>query len=306
MTNSTYIRARIFIYRNARPLDIARFQYHFENGSKKAVLTALVAYQNEDGGFGHALEPDAWNPNSAPIQTWAATEVLREINFTDSDHPIIQGVLRYLASGQNFEGHFWYNTVLSNNDYPHAPWWHTKSDSTCHNDYNPTACLAGFVIRFADKDSELYKWGIRIANEAFDSYFAQDLLGDMHTVGCYIRLLQYLEEAGAVDLIDLDALCKRLKAQVKHSITVDKAAWESRYICKPSQFFNSCDSIFYADNVEIAKYECNFIEQTQLEDGSWPIPWGWNDYSEEWVISKNWWKGNGALLNLLYLKGMGR
>lgn len=88
---NTYQKARTFIYRNARPLDIARWQYHFEGGSKKAVLTALAVYQNEDGGFGHALEPDCWNPNSAPIQTWTATEILREIDFTDSTHPIIDG-----------------------------------------------------------------------------------------------------------------------------------------------------------------------------------------------------------------------
>jgi len=44
----------------------------------------------------------------------------------------------------------------------------------------------------------------------------------------------------------------------------------------------------------------------QNEDGSWPIPWSWTDYPEEWAISKNWWKGNGAILNMLYLKGMGR
>ena len=69
---TVFKKARTFVYRNARPLDIARWQYHFENGSKGAVLTALAVYQNEDGGFGHALEPDSWNPNSAPIQTWAA------------------------------------------------------------------------------------------------------------------------------------------------------------------------------------------------------------------------------------------
>jgi hypothetical protein len=106
MPNTTYERARAFIYRNARPLDIARWQYHFENGSKEAVLTALSAYQNGDGGFGHALEPDAWNPNSAPIQTWSATEILREIDFTDSAYPIIQGILRYLETTSDFNGQY--------------------------------------------------------------------------------------------------------------------------------------------------------------------------------------------------------
>jgi hypothetical protein len=303
---NTYQKTHTFIYLNARPLDIARWQYHFESGSKEAVLTALAAYQNEDGGFGHALEPDCWNPNSAPIQTWTATEALREINFTDSAHPIIDGILRYLASGKEYTGHFWLNAPQSNNDYPRAPWWSVESDSTCHNDYNPTACLAGFIIRFADKDCELYQLGCRIAKEAFDAYFARELLGDMHTVGCYIRLWQYCEEAGATDIFDVAELKERLREQVRHSITKDTASWETDYICTPSFFFQTSDSVFYADNKDIANYECEFIAKSQLEDGSWSIPWSWTDYPEEWATSKNWWKGNGAILNMLYLKGMGR
>ncbi|MDD4415083.1 MAG: hypothetical protein PHR14_11185, partial [Oscillospiraceae bacterium] len=284
----------------------ARWQYHFENGSKEAVLTALAAYQNEDGGFGHALELDAWNPNSPPIQTWTATEILREIDFTDSTHSIIQGILRYFASGQDFEGHFWYNTLRSNNDYPHAPWWHTESDSTCHYDYNPTACLAGFIIRFANKNSDLYQLGCKIAKEAFDSYFGQELLGDNHTAGCYIRLWQYCEEAGIADIFNLTELKERLREQVRHSITKNTASWETDYICTPSIFFKTNDSVFYADNKDIADYECEFIVKSQLENGSWNIPWGWAAYPEEWAVSKNWWKGNGAILNMLYLKGMGK
>ena len=302
--NQTFDKARTFIYRNTRLLDIARWQYHFEDGSKEAVLTALAVYQNEDGGFGHALEPDAWNPNSAPIQTWTATEILREIDFTDNTHPIIQGILRYLESGQDFESHFWYCTVRSNNDYPHAPWWHTENDSTCHNDYNPTACLAGFIIRFAKKESGLYQLGRRIAKEAYDAYMGQELLNDMHTAACFVRLMQYCEEAGADDVFDLAALKEKLRKQVKHSITQNTAEWETGYICKPSQFFNSRDSIFYRENCDIAEYECEYIIKSQQEDGSWNIPWGWADYLEEWAVSKNWWKSNGAILNILYLKGM--
>ncbi|NLL33698.1 MAG: hypothetical protein GX257_00125, partial [Clostridiales bacterium] len=115
---NTFEKARTFIYRNARPLDFARWQYQFENGSKEAVLNALSFYQNEDGGFGHALEADSWNPNSSPIQTWVATENLYEIGFSNSSHPIIAGILSYLESGKDFNGRFWYNTVKSNNDYP--------------------------------------------------------------------------------------------------------------------------------------------------------------------------------------------
>jgi hypothetical protein len=302
---STFDKARKFIYRNARPLDIARWQYHFESGSKDAVVTALAVYQNKDGGFGHALEPDAWNPNSSPIQTWTATEILREISFTDTKHSVVRGILDYLASGQDFTGKFWHTVILSNNDFPHASWWHTESNSTSHSDYNPTACLAGFIVRFAHKESILYQLGCRIAKEAYRSYISGDLLADMHTAGCFIRLWEYCEESGAADIIDCSALKERLREQVRFGITGNTDEWETGYVCKPSQFFNSRDSIFYEDNKEISDYECGFIKRTQLDDGSWNIPWGWNGYPEEWAVSKNWWKSNSIVLNMLYLKGIG-
>ena len=46
-----YEKARAFMYRNARPLELALWQYHFENASADRVLHALSFYQNEDGGF---------------------------------------------------------------------------------------------------------------------------------------------------------------------------------------------------------------------------------------------------------------
>ncbi|QHQ63344.1 hypothetical protein Ana3638_23320 [Anaerocolumna sedimenticola] len=42
---------RSWVYRIARPLEMALWNYHFENGGKDAVLRALAAYQNTDGGL---------------------------------------------------------------------------------------------------------------------------------------------------------------------------------------------------------------------------------------------------------------
>ena len=83
-------KAREFIYRNARPLDLARWNYLFENGNKENVLRILASYQNEDGGFGHGLEPDCWNPNSSPVQTWVATEIIKEVAFKAIGIQILQ------------------------------------------------------------------------------------------------------------------------------------------------------------------------------------------------------------------------
>ena len=46
--DNAYHRARRFVYKNARPLELAKWQYHFENGSREAVLETLACYQNTD------------------------------------------------------------------------------------------------------------------------------------------------------------------------------------------------------------------------------------------------------------------
>lgn len=302
-----YEKARTYIYRNARALELARFQYHFENGSKEAVLTALSFYQNEDGGFGHGLEADSWNPNSAPVQVQTAINILREIDFEEKEHPITQGILNFLASGKCFDGHFWYTGLKSNNDYPHAPWWYSEKDGPWNgDDYNPTAALAGFAVCYADKESELYETGCRIAKEAYDQFIFGKRKNDKHTICCYVQMLDYLKKARETELVDLLVLEAALCRSVKESITQDKEKWEGGYVCRPSQYFHSQNSIFYQDNKEIADYECNFIRRSQLEDGSYPVPWDWADYPEEWAISKVRWKTEITLLNLLYMKGMGR
>ncbi len=69
ISKKAFEEIRLWIYRNSRQLDLAMWQYEFENGNKDNVLLALSYYQNVDGGFGNALEPDCWNPESTPYTT---------------------------------------------------------------------------------------------------------------------------------------------------------------------------------------------------------------------------------------------
>lgn len=183
--NNLYLEVRNWIYRNARPLELARWQYHFEYGRTEEVIKALSAYQNENGGFGHALEADCWNPNSAPIQTFQAVEVLREIKFSDRKHPMILGILNYMDSGSEFEEMIWKNTIPSNNDYPHAPWWHTVSESVGHSRHNPSVGLAGFGLYFTERNSPLYEKCAIIAKKAVEALYQMENI-DMHVLTFYM------------------------------------------------------------------------------------------------------------------------
>lgn len=299
---NTLEKARRFVYRCARPIDLARWQYHFENGSQEAVLTALAAYQNEDGGFGHALEADSFNPNSCPIQTNTAVEILREIGMTDPKHPIVQGILRYLDSGADFdEAHRqWLNTVPSNNDYPCAVWW-KYGDKGSSFKYNPTASLAGFGIRFAAPDSAFHKRCCDIAREAVDWLLAQEPFTEQHVAACFVRLYEDCAEAGKAPF-DMIALRERLGSMIRQTLDGVAEKWGKEYASMPSDLITSRSCHFYAANAAVVAAQCDYIRHSQLPDGSFIVPWQWWTDDKGFDLAENWWKSDIAVKFMRHLR----
>lgn len=295
-------KSKAFVYRNARPLDIARWNYLFENGDKQDVIKYLMAYQNPDGGFAHALEPDCWNQQSTPVQTWVATRIIEEIGLEDKKHPMIVKILNYLETTPDFNGNFWsgLNTVPSNNEYPHAPWWSFNVQE--ESGYNPTASLTGFMLKYADRTSAAYTLGIRLLKEAYDYLISSASLESMHEVSCFVELYDYLKDVDELKVVDLNIFKDTLQQAIGKLLTYDTSLWNITYSCKPSLFIHSKESDFYYEMRELCDFECKFIQQTQNEDGTWSVTWNWNEYPEEWSISKNWWKTDIIIKNLKYLK----
>lgn len=296
-------KAQGFVYRNARPLDLARFRFHFENGSADDVLTALSYYQNADGGFAYAIEPDNWNVKSTPIGAWAATMILREIGFEDTSHPIIRGILQYLDSGDSFLDGKWCNVVPSNNDYPHAVWWGCEKEGEPAD--NPTVSLAGFALRFAERQSALYQKASEIAAKAAAAIMEHPT-DEWHTVRCFADLLGYCERIEGFDLFDLAAFRNAVIKRVNEVICEDTDKWTTEYVCTPSFFFFKKNPIFAAVRRELCEHEADIIRNAQLPDGSYPVTWLWyNDY-KEYEVAANWWRSDIIIRNLLYLQAFRR
>ncbi|MGH2796932.1 MAG: hypothetical protein ACRDOG_10530 [Gaiellaceae bacterium] len=68
-----------FMAAHARILDRRRFELLNGQADPSAVLSALRAYRNRDGGYGHGLEPDLRAPESQPAAALHAFEVFSEI-----------------------------------------------------------------------------------------------------------------------------------------------------------------------------------------------------------------------------------
>jgi hypothetical protein len=156
LTLEEYKEIKLWMYRNARQIELSIWRYHFENGNTEDVLSSLSVYQNDDGGFGHGLEPDSWNPNSSPYTTLTAINILNSINFNDNHHPIIQGIFKFLERKIYCSENGWDFNIPSNNDYAHAPWWTYNEEANKVEGIGVTAGIASFILRYAHENSEIY------------------------------------------------------------------------------------------------------------------------------------------------------
>ena len=156
-----FLRLRKLVHRGARPLDYTRWKFLFENGSCDDFLRVLSSYQNEDGGFGHNIECNNWNPNSSPYTVCIALDYLDLAGEHESDikDRIIAGIVRYLASGAYLLEDGWVGMqgIPSNNDFAHMPWFHYHSGKAAKADIGVTKRLADFLLRHADEGSSIYR-----------------------------------------------------------------------------------------------------------------------------------------------------
>lgn len=303
ITNKTFLEISNWVYRNAREIELSLWRYYFENRRKEDVLSALLVYQNEDGGFGHALEPDNWNPNSSPYSTLFAINILRDIEYTDLSHPIYKGIMNYLNSQNDFKEYGWRFTIPTNDNYAHAPWWNFNEEANKLESIGLTAELSAFVLRYGDKDSDLYQSVIKIVSLLIERMMYDNTFGDMGVDG-FIVLIDTIKILKLGEY-NYDSLQNRLNELVKNSIEYDVSKWKV-YGVRPSNYITNPHSIFYKENERIVLKELEYLVETKPENDVWGITWTWYEntekYYKEFAISENWWKAYKAIERLRFLE----
>lgn len=117
MNNEIFRKTASWVKRNARPLEYARWAYLFEEGPREDVIQKLSAFQNDDDGFGHGLEPDSMLPDSNAVDTWTACRILMEVE-AGSEEPIVKSVVEYLMQSYDCDMGLWKTVVPEHNNHP--------------------------------------------------------------------------------------------------------------------------------------------------------------------------------------------
>lgn len=285
-----------FISENARPLELAIYKYYFENESNQAVVNELSKFQNADGGFGHALEPDFFNPNSSPIATNDAIITLSRVNALDRDSEMIKGIVRYLESHDSFneDKKRWLFAIDGNKDYPHAIWWEKKGDGI--SKFNPSVSLAAFMVCYG-KRTPLYE---EIIKEAIEYLRNGEISGD--AVNCYLLAYELLTSNSIDDIIDLNVFKDLLSKAIESCICKDISKYGVEYVPMPSVIFTGKYTEFITPEIKpLVNAEKDILGKLQMEDGGFDITWKWyTPYNKEYEQARAWWRPRITIEKLLF------
>ncbi|MFD9540531.1 hypothetical protein [Streptomyces sp. NPDC060022] len=263
-------RAEQFIWLTARVLEQRRFAHHFLDGGADVVETALAAYLNEDGGYGHALEPDLRGPVSQPLHTAHALSVLDSIGRCSGRR--VERVCRYLTDVSTKEGAL---PALhpSQRGYPAAPFIPVVDDP-------PAELLAtGPVVGLLHRNQVWHAWLFRATDFCWS---AVDALEQSHPYEIEAAVA-FLD--GVPDRARAEAAADRLGRLVReqrlvvldpqrsadHPVAPGYAPGEHHFPYDYARTPGSLARRWFSD-AELDR-SLDHLEAGQQEDGGWPVTW---------------------------------
>jgi len=253
---------RDFIYRQGRLLERRLFAACFEGAPAAAVAEVLRGYRNDDGGFGHGLEPDKRCPASLPIDVEAALNAMATAGAADPS--LVAGACRFLANvaasaGQGGAVPPAFPVIEA---YPRAEHW---SEWTYQPGLNPTAGLVGVLRKLKAE----HPWVTEAASWCWTQVDQPELPGDAHALS---EVLIFLGHEPDRDRAEAAAGRVRDKLATASMFLADPD--DAGYGLSPLHFAPAADSrwrsLFPAASIEA---HLDRLQRDQQPDGGWPITW---------------------------------
>ena len=254
----TLSAAARFLHHEGRLLERRLFAVHFEGASPGGVVNALRGYRNDDGGFGHGLEPDKRCPASLPIDVEIAFQALAAAGAADAG--LLGPACDYLATVTTGGAVPLAFPVIE--DFPRAAHW---TDWTYVPGVNPTAGLAGHLHHLGFDHpwrTAATEWCWRVAESG-------TLPDEVHALSEMFVFLSHVPDRARADRA-APAVLKQLTASPMFQATPQPG----EYGLTPLHIAPTADSPWRRlfDGARIDAH-LDRLAAAQLPDGGWPVTW---------------------------------
>ena len=244
----SFERAREFVLVAARVLERRLFATLFEDAPATGVVAAVLAYRNDDGGFGHGLEPDKLVPDSQPLDVQIALERLHAAGAREPE--LALRTVDFLQSVARQDGlvPIVLPSVLQ---YPRANHWDHLQEEP---DLNPALAIAGYLHELGVQ----HAWLERVTETIFER-IEREPLDDTHAIHAALPFARYAPGG--------ERIVPRLREALPRSRWFLREPDADGYGLPPTRFPREWfDDALYDAHLDR-------LESEQQEDGGWAIAW---------------------------------
>lgn len=253
---------------HGRAIDQRCVAVEMDETDRSAITDALRPYQNSDGGFGNALEPDVRLAGSSVLAGTIALQLLAQYGLDPAD--LLDGVSGYFTAAYDPETAAWPIVPENVSEAPHAPWWNYRQPADCL--VNPRAEILGYVLRWpgfaagADVD--------RITAEVGEHLKSTESV-EMHELMVFDRLFASPNLPST-----LEGLRDRYLDLARQTIPVARADWKG-YALTPLTVIEGPDHPLAGELADPIAENIDYLWSLQTADGSWDPPWNWGSFHGE-------------------------
>ncbi|QMS85973.1 hypothetical protein [Candidatus Xianfuyuplasma coldseepsis] len=240
-----------------------------ESNNDQGVLNALQGFQNDDGGFGHGLEPDIQLPKSNVASTDLAISLLDDLPQSNAKETMIQQIVQYYESVFDYDTLSFEMVPNEVDNYPHAIWWNYDGlDSFTFGNPNPE--IAGFLYQYQN-----YLQGFPL-----DTFINNVIKYLMDTDDEHIQmhvLISYLLFYKRVSLDIKQRIKPRLVTLLQQHLQTEPESWSS-YGLEPYKVYRIAPEFMeaYQDSLAV-----NILQKERLlQEGELLPNWSWNQYDD--------------------------
>ncbi|MQA09130.1 MAG: hypothetical protein GEU98_11405 [Pseudonocardiaceae bacterium] len=255
--------AASFLAGHGRLLDRRRFEFLFGRVAPDAVLDAVDAYRNPDGGYGWGLEPDLRAPESQPGGALHALEVFAEVGPT----PRAASVCDWLAGVSLPDGGVPFAVPVAD-PAACAPFW-VQADPQVSS-LQSTAFIAEVANRAAARDPQVagHPWLAAATRYCFDAIAALDAAPHAIVLRFAVGFLDAVYESDA----EAGPLLEKLGSFIPANGIVPVAGGAGGESMRPLDFAPLPDRpVRRLFSTEVIDGDLRRLADGQQDDGGWRV-----------------------------------
>lgn len=260
--DAAFSAAERFVLGEARLLERRLFGALYSRQSPSGVVDALRAYQNDDGGFGHALEPDVRCPASLPLATEVALQVMAASGTAEQS--MVLRACDYLAATAASAGAGGGVPLALPVIEGYARAEH-MTDWTYVPALNPTAGLAGLLLQLQVE----HPWREEATAWCWAQLERDGAVTDAHTLSEVLVFLEHVPDRERAIARARD-LAERFEDMAYLRIDPDAEGYGLSPLHLAPTPSSPWLDLFSPDVVEA---HLDRLEAAQQADGGWPVTW---------------------------------